>query len=299
MKKIFFLLLATNILSAQQIGDADFNPQLKNPYYKTGEGPVIFIDEAHNNFHTLSGRYRPFAEILEKDGYKVRPNSEKFSFESLSKAKILVISNALNERNREEWTLPTPSAFTIEEIDAVAEWIKNGGSLFLIADHMPFPGAAGPLALKFGFKMNNGFAIDTLKQAQPALFTKGDHTLKSNTITSGRNNLESVDSIYSFTGQAFEIPDDAEPVLIFNQNFITLMPDTALVFKDSTPVMSVAGWSQGAVKNFGKGRIVVWGEAAMFSAQTANGKKFGMNSLFAKYNLQLLLNIIHWLDKKI
>jgi len=98
MKKIIFLLLATNILSAQQIGDADFNPQLKNPYYKTGEGPVIFIDESHNNFHTLSGRYKPFAEILEKDGYKVRPNSEKFSFESLSKAKILAISNALNER---------------------------------------------------------------------------------------------------------------------------------------------------------------------------------------------------------
>lgn len=299
MKKFFFLLLTTSILSAQQIGDADFNPQLKNPYYKTGEGPVILIDEAHNNFHTLSGRYKPFAEILEKDGYKVKSNAEIFTIENLSRAKILVISNALNERNREDWTLPTPSAFTIEEIDVVEEWIKNGGNLFLIADHMPFPGAAELLARKFGFQMNNGFAIDTLKKSRPALFTKHDHTLKTNVITIGRKNLELVDSIYSFTGQAFQIPEDAEQVLIFNKNFISLMPDTAWAFKDSTPFISVAGWSQGAFKKFGKGRIVVWGEAAMFSAQTANGNKFGMNSPFAKYNLQLLLNIIHWLDRKI
>ncbi len=77
--------------------------------------------------------------------------------------------------------------------------------------------------------------------------------------------------------------------------------DTAWNFKDDTQQVSVAGWSQGAVKKFGKGKIAVWGEAAMFSAQIAGEQKVkvGMNAPKAKYNYQLLLNIIHWLDNLI
>jgi hypothetical protein len=49
----------------------------------------------------------------------------------------------------------------------------------------------------------------------------------------------------------------------------------------------------------GKGRIVVFGEAAMFSGQLGAGLswiKVGMNSSEAKNNYKLLLNIVHWLD---
>jgi hypothetical protein len=146
--------------------------------------------------------------------------------------------------------------------------------------------------------LNNGFAYDTVNGSGPDLFTVSDGTLKDNFITKGRSELEKVDSIYSFTGEAFQIPEDATPVLILNSNFISLMPDTAWNFKDDTPQISVAGWSQGAVKKFGKGKIAVWGEAAMFSAQIAGEQKIqvGMNAPKAKYNYQLLLNIIHWLD---
>ena len=35
---------------------------------------------------------------------------------------------------------------TSDEITAVAAWVREGGALLLIADHMPFPGAAGTLA---------------------------------------------------------------------------------------------------------------------------------------------------------
>jgi hypothetical protein len=194
--------------------------------------------------------------------------------------------------------LPTPSAFTEDEIENIVKWIEEGGSLFLIADHMPFPGSANDLAEAFGFKLNNGFAYDTVTGGGPDLFNLKDGTLKDNFITNGRNGREKVDSIYSFTGEAFQIPEDATPVIILNDNFISLMPDTAWNFKDDTPQISVAGWSQGAVKKFGKGRIAIWGEAAMFSAQIAGEKKVkvGMNSPKAKYNYQLLLNIIHWLD---
>jgi len=53
-----------------------------------------------------------------------------------------------------------------------------------------------------------------------------------------------------------------------------------------------------AVIKFGSGKVAVWGEAAMFSAQIAGEKKVkvGMNAPKAKYNYQLLLNIfIGWI----
>jgi len=301
MKRIFLLLLfVTGITNAQQIGDPDFNPPIFNPAYPPSEGSIICIDESHNNFHTIDGRYKPFADLLARDGYVVKPFKDSVTKKSLEAVDILVISNALNSRNTQDWTLPTPSAFNENEINNIVEWVRDGGSLFLIADHMPFPGAAQDLAEAFGFNLNNGFAFDSTGTGTQ-LFIREDGTLKDNYITNGRTVLERVDSIYSFTGQAFQIPKDATPVLFLNENFISLMPDTAWNFKDDTEKISVSGWSQGAVIKFGSGKVAVWGEAAMFSAQIAGEKKVkvGMNAPKAKYNYQLLLNIIHWLDNLI
>ena len=299
MKKFFVVvIILTSCIRAQQIGDPDFNPEIKNPAYKANSGPVILIDEAHNNFHTMTGRYKPFADLISKDGYVVKPNTKEFTLSALKDARILVISNPLNKRNIEDWSLPTPSAFTESEMRVVEEWVKNGGSLFLISDHMPFPGASGELARLFGFEMSNGFARDTLSQGGPDLFTRKDGTLGDNFITNGRDEKQIVDSIYSFTGQAFQLPKNAQPVLILSKNFISMVPDTAWVFNNKTPKIPAAGWSQGAVLNYHKGKVVVWGEAAMFSAQLGgpDKTKIGMNSPYAKNNYKLLLNLIHWLD---
>lgn len=292
-----FLFILTGLSFAQQIGDPDFNPPIFHPAYATGEGSQIYIDEAHNNFHTMEGRYKPFADLLARDGYVIKTLKDTIERNTLDSVDILVISNALNIRNTEDWTLPTPSAFTEDEIKNIARWVDEGGSLFLIADHMPFPGAVSELASQFGFKLNNGFAFDTSSTGFD-LFTREAGTLKNNFITNGRDNSERVDSIYSFTGEAFQIPKNAVPVMTMNKSFVFMMPDTAWNFKEDTPTISVAGWSQGAVENLGKGKVAVWGEAAMFSAQVAgqNKTKVGMNTPEAKYNYQLLLNVIHWLD---
>lgn len=299
MKSFIILFFITSyLISAQQIGDPKFNPQVFKPVYELNTGTEIYIDEFHHNFHTKDGRYKPFAELLEKDGYVVKSFDKLFTNESLSEVKILVISNPINEINNTNWTLPTPSAFSKEEIDEVEKWVHNGGSLFLIADHMPFPGASEELASKFGFKLSNGFANDTSNPGGQDLFSRSEKTLNENFITNGRNNNEIVDSIYSFTGSAFQIPDDAESILTLNKNFISFMTDTAWVFNDKIKKISAAGWSQGAVKKHGKGKVIMWGEAAMFTAQLAgnNQIKIGMNSPKAKNNYKLLLNIIHWLD---
>ncbi|MBK8517060.1 MAG: hypothetical protein IPL55_12500 [Saprospiraceae bacterium] len=46
-----FILFQINLL-AQQVSDVNYVPNIVNPVYQSGKGPVIFIDEGHNNFHT-------------------------------------------------------------------------------------------------------------------------------------------------------------------------------------------------------------------------------------------------------
>jgi hypothetical protein len=44
---------------------------------------VVQIDEAHFNFHTLEGRYAPFAKLLRRDGYVVQSLAEAATADSL------------------------------------------------------------------------------------------------------------------------------------------------------------------------------------------------------------------------
>lgn len=293
---IFFASFsATMCLNAQQIADTLFNPSISNPAYSQGQGPIVFIDEAHGNFHTMQGRFKPFASLLQRDGYMVKGFKETFSAKNLASGKILVISNALNPQNSENWSLPTPSAFTDEEILTINTWVTNGGSLFLIADHMPFPGAAEKLAATFGFKFFNGFAVKKKNRAED-IFQIGKG-LNESPLTRGRSKSETVTSLQSFTGQAFQIPDNAHAIIELDDQYEILFPQTAWEFKKDTKRISANKLVQGAYMIYGKGRIVMFGEAAMFTAQSQNGRnKFGMNAPSAFQNVQFLLNAIHWLD---
>ena len=57
-----------------QQSDPTFDTRVKSPAYQVGVGslhPRVVMDEGHRNFHTASGRYKPFAELLRSDGYTV------------------------------------------------------------------------------------------------------------------------------------------------------------------------------------------------------------------------------------
>jgi hypothetical protein len=276
----------------QQVADTLYSPHISNPVYPDGKGSVVLIDEAHHNFHTLRGRFLPFANVLEKDGYIVQASSKPFTAEELERGKILVIANALHSSNSEQWTLPTPSAFTENEIEILNGWVREGGSLFLIADHMPFPGAAEKLAASFHFKFYNGFAT---QRSGKDIFSPGEG-LMTNVVTVGRNKSETVTSLQTFTGQAFEIPEGANPIIVLDSDFKVKMPKTAWQFDKDMLVVPGENLVQGAFMQYGKGRLVVFGEAAMFTAQLHGKNKMGMNSRSASQNAQFLLNTIHWLD---
>ena len=77
------------------------------------------------------------------------------------------------------------------------------------------------------------------------------------------------------------------------------MPAKSWDIHENTPAISVKGWYQGAVLDFHKGRVAVFGEAAMFTAQYVkdNNAWFGLKAEGAEQNEQFLLNIMHWLSK--
>jgi hypothetical protein len=292
--------VAASSLAGQQVADSAFAPVLGPPAWTVGAGPRIALDEAHENFHTLDGRYLTFGRVLASDGFRARALREPFTAAALDTLDVLVIANALHASNAVAWALPTPSAFTPAEVVAVRTWVQGGGALLLIADHMPFAGAAGELAAAFGFELRNGFAQGPGQGGPGVLvFRRSDGSLADHPVTRGATPALRVDSVASFTGEAFRAPAGAISLLTLPQGSVSLEPDTAWVFGDDTPRIDVSGWSQGSVAEVGRGRVAVFGEAAMFSAQLAGPQRVpaGMNSPVAAHNARLLVNLVRWLAR--
>lgn len=293
-----FLIVAASTLSiarAQQIADPNFSTKVDRPAYKK-KGPKVLFDEAHNNFHTAGGRYKPFADLITSDGYEITPNKETFSAATLKGFQILVISNALGAA---QMNMPGASnpAFTAEESDAVRDWVKAGGALLLIADHAPMGGANQILGERFGIDMSKQYTVDEQnyeKETQNPgfiVYTRESGRLADHAITRGRHTTERVHKIIAFTGQSLKGPASSFAFMKLADTAQDRMPGS-----DSKPIPA-AGRAQGIAMKFGKGRAVFLGEAAMLSAQLAgpNQAKFGMNRPGID-NRQLALNIVHWLS---
>jgi len=284
--------------SPNQNTDPLFYLENTNPAYPEGNGPNIYLDEGHFNRHTYGGlgSFIAFKDVLIKDGYQIISSEDQFTTTSLQDVKLLVIPLAQDERNLEPfWENPVYSAFNQSEIATIKNWVENGGSLFLIVDHHPFAGASKDLAKEFGFELFNGHAEDFSQEFQD-IFHRANGTLGSNVITNGRDITEKVDSIKTFSGAALKILEDASPILTFDGDWEQWLPDVAWDFS-YIESESIEGLSQGAFKKFGNGKIVVFGDGNMFSAQDTDwGGKMGFIDPNAKYNHKLLLNIVHYLD---
>lgn len=300
------LALAPAGARAQQVADTSYHPTVSSPAYPQGRGPLVLIDEGHHEFHTAEGRYRPFADLLRADGYLVEPHRGRFTPGSLDSARVLVIANPVSARNQKNWTLPVYPAFDSAEVRVVGRWVRGGGSLLLIADHMPFGGGAATLARRFGLAFTNGFALVTDSTGRITsgriTFRRSDGSLAPDPILAGGTSGERIDSVTTFTGQAFRPVGGVHvrPLLVLPAGVELLQPDTAWAFHPSTPRRSVKGWLQGALVQHGKGRVAAFGEAAMFSAQIGGRRrqKFGMNAPVAGQNAAFALDVLHWLSDR-
>jgi len=297
-----------------QQADPDFIPQNKHKSFSGKESPVVFVDEAHNNFLRISDRYSAFAQVLKSDGYTVKSGKKNFSLKYLEQADILVVANAL-EQERRDWTPPYGDAFQNDEVAAVKRWVEQGGALFLVADHTPFPRAIEKLALAFGFEFSNGhvknavFRIENNTLARHAITTgiiedakqPGQGGKKAPLLTESSELLlpsNAVTRVRAFGGSAFKTPEKAVSLLTLADGVVSIIPDVPFQVTAETPRKMVNGWSQGAVMEFGQGRVAVFAEGMMFSSQldTKTGKKYGLTSKGAEQNERFLLNVMHWLS---
>jgi hypothetical protein len=246
------------------------------PRWSEGRGPRLVIDGGHGNYHTAGGRFAPFAALLRNDGMRVEGTTAPFTDEALAAVDILVIANATHPEDR--------SAFTAAEIAAVTRFVSNGGSVLLIVDHIPYPAAAADLGSELGFDLRNVFAEDD----GSGQFTRTNGGLTDDPL------LEGISRVRTFAGSAFSVTTaGARPLLRLGDRWtIQTMEGSGLSTK-----APAAGLLQGALAVMGDGRIAVFGEAGMFTAQIQGpwNSRMGFNAKDAKQNRDLILRVVHWL----
>jgi hypothetical protein len=280
------------------------------PTFEASKGPIVAIDEAHKNTHSFSSpQFRGLVELLQSDGYRVRAVAERVTAASLKGVDVLVLGNPGGWLGGED-------SLNAAEIDELLRWIRAGGSLLLMLDHMPAPAHAVALTRALGVKeWHDGFAyagvegagqLDAINFRRPEFLEPGlplvgptgprggrgyqapDAILLKHPITEGRDAGERVRWVASFGGSAFQPPEGAEPLMILPKRTDSftpkLTPNVIPSFTSETPRTPVGGWPQGAVLKIGSGRVGLFGEIGMFSGGPA------------AENRRFTLNLSHWLN---
>jgi len=314
------MLLAVSQSAAARQPDTGFRHIIATPAFGINAGPVVCIDESHANTHTISGTYAPFATLLRADGYQVQGFSLAWSSSALQQCAVLVVANAIATANTRDRSLPHHPAFSKLELDTLIAWINAGGSLLLIADHAPWPGAAGDLGMILGVNMLDAFATPGDSGAVIAIFGASEvpdsawrqyatdrnlpdrrirsavanlGTLGSHPILQGRNSRERIRWVVTFTGHAFYPSESIQPLLAFGPRA------TAFLDRVDAASFPVGGWLQGGTVTLGRGRAVVLGEASMCTAHIGGPRRIrtGMNIPEAPDNAQFCVNVLRWLTK--
>lgn len=294
----FIFLISCNETPVQR-ADNDFDVSVNMPDF-TSVHPLVLFDEGHNNFHTTTGLYQPFARLIKNDGYNLKVLNNEVTNHSLTDVSIFVIANAKGKSDVND-----APAFTKQECNIIKDWVKSGGSLLLIADHFPFGSAVQSLGDEFGINFQKGMVEDSLnydkssKDFSQLEFSIQNKLLQKHEITQG------ITKIITFTGESVKCKDSCFSFLTLSSSAYDLQPETKITRDgNDTRVQinydnptSASGRSQGITMTYGKGKIVVLGEAAMLTAQkNRDNSNVGIN--YNPDNKILALNIMHWLTKK-
>lgn len=312
MKKLVFVVLAVILagtgvffyLNRERPYDPSFDTSVSKPAYE-GQGPVVLYDEGHLNTHLSTTGYKPLADLIRNDGYALRILEGSITPEKLRAINVLVLALArgVNPTN-------DSAAYTDREAAAVAEWVRGGGSLLLVADHWPFGVAMRSLARHVDVDLGGGFVEDTKyhdseRGESHLVFSRENGLLKEHPITRG------IQRVMTFTGSSVSVPERANgptnivPFMLLSDSATERPPGPAraerdggnervlMTYGDPQPA---GGRAQGIAFELGQGRVVVLGEAGMLRAQKSRTGLVGMN-VPGYDNRRLALNIMHWLSR--
>ena len=285
--------------------DTRFDTHTADPAYQS-EGPRVLFDEAHHNWHRAGGSYLPFVRLVESDGYRVAANSKRVTPDVLRPYAVYLVANAVGKNDQND-----APAFEESECDVIRDWVAAGGALLLITDHYPTGHAVEALASRFGVRQSKGEVSDSV-EFDPAfeqthlVFSRKNGGIPRHAITEGRNPRERIDRVLTFTGQALHAGAPAFGFLRLSKTAVARSPKPTVDRSGGNVRVSVTyenpvavpGWSQGLAFEYGKGRVVVLGEAAMLTARFSgyDGARIGMNTP-GYDNRQLALNVMRWLTR--
>lgn len=301
-------LLVTSVDAQDRSAPSSLAPL--QPSFPSGTGPVVALDEAHKNTHTFaSPPFRGLVQLLQADGYRVRPLAAAITDSSLADVDVLLISQPGG------WSGPEES-LTDEEVECLLRWVRDGGSLLLILDHLPAPRNAARLTTALGITdWHNGYTMvvpadsapigpiifwraGSLPDGAPRVGPTGpgggagyqgiDAVLANHPISEGSGTDQDVRRVVTFVGSAFQPPPGAEVLLTLPRDAMSFVPaitpNERPVITTATPHTAVGGWAQGAVQRTGRGRVALFGETGLFSGGPA-----GDNRIF-------ILNVFRWLS---
>ena len=319
-----------------------FDATVREPAYASG-GPNVLFDEGHNNYLAPEGDGRHLLDLLRNDGYRIRFGRDRLSPESLTGFDMAIIANPYSHspedwyhRGYEWWKWSAESrrpAFAPDEITAVIEFVRDGGSLLLALGEPPWSGAGSELAAALGAEVRNAdtrppdaipgdvFESRALQFVTPEILEQIRQQANPNRpfhagllqmdhpILRGRDESERLWMVWTYLSQSLSGPSGAVSLLD--------VPDDARDwFKDAPggewQTISAAGRSQALAFELGRGRVVVLADATMLFARVwhpgSSAAPMGMAlpEDFAAQadasigptpmNRQFALNVMHWLS---
>ncbi|KAA3658925.1 MAG: hypothetical protein DWQ04_23640, partial [Chloroflexi bacterium] len=230
----------------------------------TCEKPLL-IDQGHNNWYSLASgdewSYSGFASALSTDGYDIEETTSfPITYEELSSHAAYIIPLA-------------QISPTSQEIQAMQQYVADGGGLLLIADWGgTFSDPSQSLANVFGVNLdaNIVYDYDDYVGGQYYWVTYDNGNFSSHTIMSGLNRVQS----YASTAM---LPGSASPLIVTD-------------YDASPPNRAVA-----VSLHYGQGRVVILGDSNYHFDENNSYPNTGLN---IDDNEQFAINIVDWLVGK-
>lgn len=305
--------------------DESYAPQLKRPAFEQN-GPVVLLDEAHGNQHFD----RAFAKLVSADGFQIVTSRSELTFDSLSKAKILVIMNPAVFMPWQWRESPSP-LFSNRESAAVEDWVAAGGSL-LFASASSTREAGDMLLSRLGVQFQEGRISDrdltnTASKSSTSIgritFSRDKGTLATHAILTGRSDAERVNAVaFNVATGIRKAPESALSLIHYSEKAL-LFPRDALLEKrltEEAKELRPNGKSETASSTsplttpspvpaapvavafaFGKGRVVIIGNSSAISSVVMRRAGPNGDPLSDKIGLgeadneKFAINIMHWL----
>jgi len=312
MKKLIllFLLLFTIKSQAQMYNDSSFNANVVDPKFKKDYGPKILIDAGHNNFAVELGLIKPLFDVASSDGYQIKIDSMQFTKEYLSNYNIVVILTAMPFKyGSKDFSLffngqkqADVFTFTTDELNALHEWVSDGGSLLMFSEHAPVDKSVTPLFNKFGIQLSTGIVVDSLNSDTPIeMPTIWNHQLLKFTstngllntehpITKGEKKNERISNILTYGGGG---------LTGVGYTNILKLSNSAMIKKWNGTMPTGTPNSQCLAGNVGKGKLVALGDVNGFTAMFIKSGEYKLSTgmQVSGYDWkQFVLNTLHWLS---